>query len=89
MGVFTAEAGKYEGLFYDDANKVITEDLEEAGTSQTVFYTHHIHMIGVLKTSNLRATPQWFASIDIETRYLDALMDTNSKLNGTVNACTT
>lgn len=40
-GVFTAEAGKYEGLFYDDANKVITEDLEEAGALVKLsFYTH-------------------------------------------------
>ena len=30
-GVFTDEAGKYAGLFYDDANKQITEDLETAG----------------------------------------------------------
>ncbi|NLJ72840.1 MAG: isoleucine--tRNA ligase [Syntrophomonadaceae bacterium] len=65
-GRFTAEAGKYEGLFVQDANKVIIEDLTNGNS--------------LLKASNIehqypycwrckqpiiyRATEQWFASID-------------------------
>ncbi len=37
-GVFTDEAGKYSGLFYDEANKVITEDLERHRSSSV---RHH------------------------------------------------
>ena len=78
-GVFTAEAGKYEGLFYDDANKVITEDLEEAGALVKLsFYTHsYPHDWRTKKPVIFRATPQWFASIDgVRQDILDALMDT-------------
>lgn len=78
-GVFTSEAGKYEGLFYDEANKVITEDLEAAGALlKLTFYTHsYPHDWRTKKPVIFRATPQWFASIDgVRQDILDALMDT-------------
>ncbi|WP_166626485.1 isoleucine--tRNA ligase [Jeotgalicoccus sp. S0W5] len=78
-GVFTSEAGKYEGLFYDEANKVITEDLEAAGALLKLsFYTHsYPHDWRTKKPVIFRATPQWFASIDgVRQDILDALMDT-------------
>lgn len=78
-GVFTSEAGKYEGLFYDEANKVITEDLEAAGALLKLeFYTHsYPHDWRTKKPVIFRATPQWFASIEgVRQDILDALMDT-------------
>lgn len=64
-GVFTAEGGKYEGLFYDDANKVITEDLKASGALMKLqFFKHSYPHDWRTKTPVIfRATPQWFASI--------------------------
>ncbi|GAA3718504.1 isoleucine--tRNA ligase [Salinicoccus jeotgali] len=78
-GVFTDEAGKYSGLFYDDANKVITEDLEAAGALVKLgFYTHSYPHDWRTKTPVIfRATPQWFASIkNVREDILQAVMDT-------------
>lgn len=78
-GVFTEEAGKYEGLFYDDANKVISHDLKEAGALLKLsFYTHsYPHDWRTKKPVIFRATPQWFASIEgVREDILNALMDT-------------
>ncbi|MDO5360750.1 MAG: isoleucine--tRNA ligase, partial [Jeotgalicoccus sp.] len=78
-GVFTEEAGKYEGLFYDDANKVISDDLKEAGALLKLsFYTHsYPHDWRTKKPVIFRATPQWFASIEgVREDILNALMDT-------------
>lgn len=64
-GVFTAEAPGFEGLFYDDANKVITEKLEQVGALLKLsFITHsYPHDWRTKKPIIFRATPQWFASI--------------------------
>ncbi|MFA1818644.1 isoleucine--tRNA ligase [Virgibacillus oceani] len=64
-GVFTAEAPGFEGLFYDKANKVITEKLEEAGALlKLAFITHsYPHDWRTKKPTIFRATSQWFASI--------------------------
>ncbi|CDZ99431.1 Isoleucine--tRNA ligase [Jeotgalicoccus saudimassiliensis] len=78
-GVFTDEAGKYEGLFYDDANKVISEDLKEAGALLKLsFYTHsYPHDWRTKKPVIFRATPQWFASIEgVREDILNSLMET-------------
>ena len=78
-GVFTDEAGKYSGLFYDEANKVITEDLEASGTLLKLnFYTHSYPHDWRSKTPVIfRATPQWFASIkNVREDILQAVMDT-------------
>ncbi len=65
-GVFTSEAVGFEGLFYDEANKPITEKLEEVGALLKLnFITHsYPHDWRTKKPIIFRATAQWFASID-------------------------
>ena len=64
-GVFTDEAPGFEGMFYDKANKVITEKLEEVGALlKLTFITHsYPHDWRTKKPTIFRATAQWFASI--------------------------
>ena len=64
-GVFTNEAPGFEGLFYDAANKPITEKLEEVGALlKLTFMTHsYPHDWRTKKPVIFRATAQWFASI--------------------------
>ncbi|MFC2950181.1 isoleucine--tRNA ligase [Virgibacillus sediminis] len=64
-GVFTSEAPGFEGLFYDKANKNITEKLEEVGALLKLsFITHsYPHDWRTKKPTIFRATAQWFASI--------------------------
>jgi isoleucyl-tRNA synthetase len=64
-GVFTSEAPGFEGMFYDDANKAITEKLEETGALLKLsFITHsYPHDWRTKKPTIFRATSQWFASI--------------------------
>lgn len=65
-GVFTDEAPGFEGVFYDKANPMITELLEEKGALLKLdFFTHsYPHDWRTKKPVIFRATPQWFASID-------------------------
>ncbi|MFP7494162.1 isoleucine--tRNA ligase [Terribacillus saccharophilus] len=64
-GVFTSEAPGFEGVFYDKANKDITELLEEKGALMKLeFFTHsYPHDWRTKKPVIYRATAQWFASI--------------------------
>ncbi|QKS71506.1 isoleucine--tRNA ligase [Paenalkalicoccus suaedae] len=64
-GVFTDEAPMFEGLFYDAANKPISEKLEEVGALLKLnFFTHsYPHDWRTKKPVIFRATSQWFASI--------------------------
>ncbi|MBM7095847.1 isoleucine--tRNA ligase [Bacillus sp. H-16] len=64
-GVMTEEAPGFEGLFYDAANKPITEKLDEAGALVHLsFMTHsYPHDWRTKKPVIFRATAQWFASI--------------------------
>lgn len=64
-GVFTDEAYGFEGIFYDKANPMITELLEEKGALLKLdFFTHsYPHDWRTKKPVIYRATPQWFASI--------------------------
>ncbi|WP_416151026.1 isoleucine--tRNA ligase [Salipaludibacillus sp. HK11] len=64
-GVFTDEAPMFEGLFYDAANKPISEKLEEVGALLKLnFFTHsYPHDWRTKKPVIFRATAQWFASI--------------------------
>ncbi|EUJ32093.1 isoleucyl-tRNA ligase [Listeria floridensis FSL S10-1187] len=73
-GVFTEEAPGFEGLFYDDANKVVTEKLKESGALLKMdFITHsYPHDWRTKKPVIFRATPQWFASIN---KFRGDLMD--------------
>ncbi|ARK31074.1 isoleucine--tRNA ligase [Halalkalibacter krulwichiae] len=65
-GHMTAEAPGFEGLFYDAANKPITEKLEEVGAlMKLTFITHsYAHDWRTKKPVIYRATAQWFASIE-------------------------
>lgn len=65
-GVMTSEAPGFEGLFYDKANKPITEKLEEVGALlKLTFITHsYPHDWRTKKPVIFRATAQWFASIE-------------------------
>ncbi len=64
-GVMTKEAPGFEGLFYDEANKPITEQLKEKGALLKLsFITHsYPHDWRTKKPVIFRATAQWFASI--------------------------
>lgn len=79
-GVFTDEAPGFEGLFYDKANKDITEKLEEVGALLKLdFITHsYPHDWRTKKPTIFRATPQWFASIkDFRGEILDEIKEVN------------
>lgn len=77
-GLFTDEAPGLEGVFYDKANKIITEWLEENNALLKLdFFTHsYPHDWRTKKPVIFRATPQWFASIkDFRQDILDAIED--------------
>ncbi|OYD06689.1 isoleucine--tRNA ligase [Paludifilum halophilum] len=77
-GRFTAEAPGFEGTFYDDANKMVAQKLEEAGhLLKLSFITHQYpHDWRTKKPVIYRATEQWFASIDgFREQLLDAIKD--------------
>ncbi|MDT8859102.1 isoleucine--tRNA ligase [Alkalihalobacillus sp. MEB130] len=65
-GHMTEEAPGFEGLFYDAANKPITEKLDELGALlKLTFITHsYAHDWRTKKPVIYRATAQWFASIE-------------------------
>ncbi|MGD6964974.1 isoleucine--tRNA ligase [Rossellomorea vietnamensis] len=78
-GVMTEEAPGFEGLFYDAANKPITEKLQEAGALLKLDFIKHSypHDWRTKKPVIFRATPQWFASIDaFREDLLQAVKDT-------------
>jgi len=65
-GIFTKDAGKYAGMFVEDANDVIIKDLKESG--YLVYYEAYTHSYPhCWRCKNpiiFRATPQWFIDID-------------------------
>ncbi|KHF38099.1 isoleucine--tRNA ligase [Halalkalibacter okhensis] len=65
-GHMTEEAPGFEGLFYDAANKPITDKLDEVGALlKLTFITHsYAHDWRTKKPVIYRATAQWFASIE-------------------------
>ncbi|WP_010623860.1 isoleucine--tRNA ligase [Companilactobacillus versmoldensis] len=65
-GCFTDEIPEYKGVFYDKANKMITDRMKENGSLLKLnFFTHsYPHDWRTKKPVIFRATPQWFASID-------------------------
>ncbi len=66
QGVLTEESGKFKGLFYEDANKAIVNELEEQGNLLRLeMITHsYPHDWRTKKPVIFRATDQWFCSID-------------------------
>ena len=66
QGCHTEYAGKYAGMFVDDSNPVIIEDMRRNGT---LFATEDVvhaypHCWRCKKPILFRATPQWFCSVD-------------------------
>lgn len=79
-GYFTDEAPGFEGLFYDDANKAVTEKLTaENALLSLKFVTHsYPHDWRTKKPTIFRATAQWFASIkDFRTDILEEIKEVN------------
>jgi len=66
QGKFTAEAPGFEGVFYDKANKMITEMLEASGHLLKLSFIQHQypHDWRTKKPVIFRATEQWFASVE-------------------------
>lgn len=80
QGYLTDEAPGLSGLFYDEANKPITEKLEEVGALLKLsFITHsYPHDWRTKKPTITRATSQWFASIKaFRDEILDKIKDVN------------
>ena len=83
-GVFTEEAGQFAGMFYDKANKAITELLTDKGALLKLnFITHsYPHDWRTKKPVIFRATPQWFASISkVREDILEAIDQTKFKVD--------
>jgi len=79
-GYQTKESGKYEGLFYEESEDVIIEDLKNAGSLLLLDPITHSypHDWRTKKPVIFRATPQWFASIDpIKDDILNAIKEVN------------
>lgn len=66
QGKFTSEAPGFEGMFYDESNKPITEKLEASGHLLKLSFIQHQypHDWRTKKPVIFRATEQWFASVD-------------------------
>ncbi|HLR91913.1 MAG TPA: isoleucine--tRNA ligase [Atopostipes sp.] len=78
QGNFTDEAPGLEGVFYDDANAMITGWLEDKGLLLDLsFITHsYPHDWRTKKPVIFRATPQWFTSIeDFRQNILDEIKE--------------
>ena len=65
-GIFTNEAKKYQGLFYEKANQVILDDLQNNALlmHNSKFLHSFPHDWRTKKPVFFRATPQWFCSIE-------------------------
>lgn len=78
-GILTEEAGPYAGLFYEKANKKISEDLLEKDImlSYSEFVHSYPHDWRSKTPIIVRATPQWFVKTegdsDLRKRALDLL----------------
>ncbi len=66
QGVLTEESGPFAGLFYEDANKEITQKLDELNALIKLKFIKHSypHDWRTKKPVIYRATAQWFCSID-------------------------
>ncbi|SKA83588.1 Isoleucyl-tRNA synthetase [Caloramator quimbayensis] len=77
-GRFTKEAGKYEGLTYKEGNKVIFEDLKNAGAllaDEKITHSYP-HCWRCKNPILFRATEQWFASVeDFKDEAIDAIKE--------------
>lgn len=81
-GCFTDEAPGLEGVFYDKGNKIITDILKEKDALLKLdFFMHsYPHDWRTKKPVIFRATPQWFASIDL---FREEILEAIKKVNWT------
>ncbi|HEY3316484.1 MAG TPA: isoleucine--tRNA ligase [Bacillota bacterium] len=65
-GKFTAAAGQFAGLYYEDASKPIAEELERRGALLKLDFIRHEypHCWRCKSPVIFRATEQWFASVE-------------------------
>ena len=65
-GHFTAEAGQFAGLLYDEGNKAVTNALAEQGALLKLSFIKHPypHCWRCRQPVLFRATEQWFASVE-------------------------
>ncbi len=65
-GRFTAEAGPFAGLHYDEGNKAVCRALEAAGALRSFSFVSHPypHCWRCKEPVLFRATEQWFASVE-------------------------
>nr|WP_106784071.1 isoleucine--tRNA ligase [Lysinibacillus timonensis] len=78
-GCYTDEAPGFEGLFYEKANPVMVEKLQELGAllKASKFVHSYPHDWRTKKPVIYRATPQWFASVAMfRDELLQAVRDT-------------
>ncbi|MEK3764910.1 MULTISPECIES: isoleucine--tRNA ligase [unclassified Solibacillus] len=78
-GCYTDEAPGFEGLFYEKANPIVIEKLKEEGALLSVskFQHSYPHDWRTKKPVIYRATPQWFASVEMfRNELLDAVSAT-------------
>lgn len=76
QGVLNEDSGEFCGLFFEDANKAVTQKLDELGVLLKLkFITHsYPHDWRTKKPIIFRATAQWFCSIDkIRGKLLDVI----------------
>ncbi len=65
-GYQTEDAGKFAGLYYEESNKAILDDLKASGAllaSEEVMHSYP-HCWRCKNPIIFRATPQWFCSVD-------------------------
>jgi len=80
-GIMTEEAGKYAGLFYDEANKAVGEDLSANGAALKLEWITHAypHDWRTKQPIIYWVTNQWFVSIDKIRPKLLSEIETNVK----------
>ncbi|MBQ8208335.1 MAG: isoleucine--tRNA ligase [Clostridia bacterium] len=65
-GYQTEDAGKFAGMYYEDSNKAILDDMKESGAlfaSEEIMHQYP-HCWRCKHPIIFRATPQWFCSVD-------------------------
>ncbi len=65
-GYQTADAGKFAGMYYEESNKAILDDMTESGAlfASEVIEHEYPHCWRCKHPIIFRATPQWFCSVD-------------------------
>ncbi len=83
QGYLTEESGEFEGLFFEDANKAITQKLDDLGVLLKLKFIKHSypHDWRTKKPIIFRATSQWFCSIDKIREQLLHELDHNVKFH--------